>query len=444
MIAASLPPGPRGSFLGGNLPQFRSGRLPFMEQCARDYGDVVALRFGPRRVFLVNHPDGIEEVLVGQARNFIKHFALRLNPVVLGSGLLTSEGDFWLRQRRLIQPAFLPSRIAVYAPAMVAATERLMNEWRSGEARDLHVEMKGLTLAIAAETLFGADATGNASVVNSALRVLQDSFLLRFDRLVPIPAWLPTPANLRFHRAVRNLDAIVYEFIRQRRAAGGERTDLLSLLLRVREEDGGRMSDKQVRDEAMTLFLAGHETTALALSWTWYVLTQNPAAEERLLAEVRQVLGGRTPTADDWPRLKFTEQVVQESMRLFPPVYAFGREALEDCTIGGYRVPRGTTILMSPWVVQRDPRFYEAPEAYRPERWQSEAVRAMPKFAYFPFGGGPRICIGNNFAMMEMVLVVATMVQRFRFELLPEPAVVPWPAFTLRPRDGIPVRVVRR
>jgi cytochrome P450 len=445
MLAASLPPGPPGTLLGGNLPAFRRDRLDFMRQCTRDYGDVVALRLGPRRLFLVNHPDGIEEVLVTQARNFIKHFALRGDPFVLGNGLLTSEGDFWLRQRRLIQPAFLPSRIAVYAPAMVAAAERLMSTWQVGETRDLLVEMKRLTLAIAAETLFGADATNNAATVNRALQVLQEHFITRFNSLVKTPIWLPTRANLRFRRAVRELDAIVYDFIHKRRASGSDRPDLLSLLLRARDEDGGgQMTDRQVRDEAMTLFLAGHETTALALSWTWYSLTQNPAAEERLLAEVREVLGGRAPTAEDWPRLKFTEHVVQEAMRLYPPVYAFGREASTTCTITGFRVPAGTTILMSPWVVHRDPRFYEAPEQYRPERWSSDAVRTMPKFAYCPFGGGPRICIGNSFAMMEMVLLVATLVQRFRFTLLPEPAVVPSPTFTLRPRNGIPVQLERR
>lgn len=436
--------GPKGHWLSGNLPEFRLHRLEFFTDCARTYGDVTALRFAHRRVILFSHPDLIEEILVTQSRNFIKHFALRINPMLLGKGLLTSEGDFWLKQRRLIQPVFVRSRIASYAPAMVAATRRITGSWRHGEKRDIAVEMMGLTLDIAAKTLFDAEVGGETQVVVEALRILQENFISRFNSTLPPPRWLPTPGNIRIRRAVRRLDAILYGFIRQRRAQKADRGDLLSLLLAARDEEGGGMTDQQVRDEAMTLFLAGHETTALVLSWAWYLLAQNPEAAEKLAAEARQVLGDRDPTFDDISRLKHAEMVALESMRLYPPAYVIGREALMDCAVGGYRVPRGTTTLMPQWVVQRDPRFFPDPERFRPERWGEDAIKTLPKFAYFPFGGGPRLCIGNTFAMMELVLILAAIAQRFHFRLQAGAQVVPVPTFTLRPTPGIPAEIVAR
>jgi cytochrome P450 len=436
--------GPPGHWFAGNLPAFRRDRLDFLTASARTYGDMTALRFAHRRIYLVSHPNLIEEVLVTQSRHFIKHFALRLNPLVLGKGLLTSEGDFWLRQRRLIQPVFARSRIAGYAPVMVAAARHVTASWRSGERRDIMVEMMRLTLEIAAKTLFDAEVGGEAQAIVAALQVMQDNFLARFSATIPPPIWLPTPGNLRLRRAVRQLDAIVFGFIHQRRQQGTGHGDLLSLLLSARDEAGGGMTDRQVRDEAMTLFLAGHETTALALSWAWYLLAQNPDAEERLAAEARAVLGERDPTADDFPRLRYAEMVALEAMRLYPPAYLIGREAIRDCVIGGYRVRRGTTLLMSQWVVQRDPRFFTEPERFRPERWGEESIKALPHFAYFPFGGGPRLCIGNTFAMMEMTLVLAAIAQRFHFRLQPGARVEAVPTFTLRPAPGIPAEIVAR
>ncbi|MCS7044963.1 MAG: cytochrome P450 [Gemmataceae bacterium] len=446
MVSTLTPPmPPRVSWLGGHLDSFRAARLSFFVEMARSYGDMVRLRFGHRRVYLVSHPDFIEEVLVTKNHNFIKHFALRLNPLVLGNGLLTSEGDFWLRQRRLVQPAFNRSRLAVYAPAMTAATKRLMAEWRPDQQRDIQVEMMRLTLQIAAATLFGADVGSEAQVVHDALQVLQDNFLVRFNSLWPTPLWIPTPGNRRLVQAVRRLDEIIYRFIHERRTHPVAKHDLLSILLHARDEDdGNRMNDRQLRDEAMTLFLAGHETTALALAWTWYLLAQHPLIERRLVDEWHQVLGGRTPTFDDWPRLTYTEKVILESMRLYPPAYVVGREALTDCTIGGFHVPRKTTLLMSQWAVQRDPRFFPDPEAFRPERWTDEFQKTMPKFAYFPFGGGPRLCVGNWFAMLEMVLILATIGQRFRFCMPAGAQVTPHPTFTLRPKPGVPAVIVAR
>jgi cytochrome P450 len=427
------------------LPEFRLGRLEYLRQCARTFGDVVALRFAQRRILLVSHPDLIEEVLVTQNHNFIKHFALRLNPLLLGNGLLTSEGDFWLRQRRLVQPAFVRSRIAAYAPAMVAATLRLVAAWQPGQRRDIHADMMKLTLDIAAQTLFHADAASQARDIAQAMHVLQSCFTVRFQGLVAVPLWLPTPGNLRLRRAVRRLDTIIFGFIRQRRQHPQDKGDLLSLLLEARDaDDGTRMTDRQVRDEAMTLFLAGHETTALVLSWTWYLLAMHPEAETRLLAELDEVLPGRLPAFGDVARLHYVEAVLLEAMRLYPPAYTIGREALADCHVGGYPVKKGTTILMSQWVVQRDPRFFEQPEAFRPERWLGEAARKVPKFAYFPFGGGPRLCVGNTFALMEMALVLATVAPRFRFTMEPGVDVKPLPAFTLHPVPGIPAVIVPR
>jgi cytochrome P450 len=439
MTALRVPEGPKGHWLSGNLPEFRRARLDFFVHCARDYGDMVKLRFAHRHIYLASHPDLIEEVLVTHSKHFIKHFALRLNPVILGKGLLTSEGDFWLRQRRLIQPVFMRSRIMSYGPAMVTATQRLIAEWKPGEARDIHEEVMRVTLAIAAKTLFNTEVDSDAQSVSHAMAVMQNNFLERFNSLMPMPLWIPTPANLRARRAARQLNDVLYRIIRERRAENVDKGDLLSLLLRARDEDDGQgMSDTQVRDEAMTLFLAGHETTALTLSWAWYLMAKHPEAEQRLCAELDEVLGGRTPTVDDWPKLKFTEMIALESMRLYPPAYVIGREAIVDCAIGGYHVPRGTTILLPQWVVQRDARFFEEPDRFKPQRWGEERIKSLSKFAYFPFGGGPRVCIGQQFAMMELVLILATIAQKFRFRLQPGATVTPLATFTLRPLPGIP------
>jgi cytochrome P450 len=452
MVTATLPaaaarraPGPKGHLFWGNLHEFRHDMLGFWTDCARVYGDVSAFRLGTRRCLLVNHPDLIEEVLVTNARNFIKHFALRICPVMLGHGLLTSEGDFWLRQRRLAQPAFSRGRIAAYGDVMVRYTERMIASWKDGEERDLHADLMRLTLEIVAKTLFGAEVAADAHDVGEALHTALDSFSSAFTSLVRWPLFVPTPANQRLKEAVRRLNAIIYRFIEQRRADGEDQGDLLSMLLRARDEDdGSRMTDKQLRDEMMTLFLAGHETTAIVLAWTWYLLATHPEAATRLAEELDQVLGGRAPTMADLPRLRYTEHIVQESMRLYPPAYVIGREPLEKCTLGGFAVPAGQTIFMSQWVLHRDPRYWDAPEKFLPERWASDEIRGLPKYAYFPFGGGPRICIGANFAMMEACLILATMAQKWQLTLTPGHPVEPLPQMTLRPANGIKGTIHRR
>ncbi len=445
-MAAPFPPGPEGGWLLGSLADFRRDILGFYSRLARTYGDVASFRLGRHRTVLLNHPDHTEYVLTTGAKHFSKRtYVLKLLVPVMGNGLLTSEGDFWLRQRRLIQPVFQRQRIAGYGDVMVDYARRLLERWRDGETRDLHAEMMRLTLEIVGKTLFNADLEGDAHEVGAALEVVMANFLARWESLVPLPDWVPTPANLRSLRSRRRLDAIIYRMIRERRAAGAHGDDLLSLLLQARDEgDGSGMTDLQVRDEAMTLFLAGHETTASALAWTWYLLAVYSEEEAKLLAELREVLGDRQPTVADLPRLVRCERAVTEAMRLYPPAYAFGRLALADVEIGGYRIPRGTVVVACQWVTHRDGRFFEEPEAFRPDRWAGDLAKRLPRFAYFPFGGGQRVCIGSGFAMMEAVLILATVLPRYHFTLVPGHPVAPKAFVTLRPGKGIMAVLHRR
>jgi cytochrome P450 len=441
---AVRPPGPKGSLLLGNLPDFARDLLGFFTACAREHGDVVSLRLGRWRGVLVSHPDLVEQVLVTRNRDFQKHrFFFRHVEAIFGNGLVTSEGDFWLRQRRLAQPAFHRERIAAYAQVMSSCAEELTRGWQHGERRDTRHDMMSVTQQIVARTLFGSEVGREAAEVGRAFDMAAKEIAIRIRRPVRIPDYVPTPANRRYRAWVRQLDDVVYKIIRERRQSGREGDDLLSLLLHAQDVDGARMTDQQLRDEAVTLFLAGHETTAIALCWTLYLLSQHPEVDARLYAELRDALGERAPTLADLPRIAYAEQVVKESMRLYPPIYAFGRQAVRDVEIRGYPLPQGTTVFMSQWVMHRDPRFYDEPEAFRPERWTAEAERRLPKFAYLPFGGGPRLCIGNTFAMMEGVLILTELVRRFRFELDAEKP-VPFPSVTLRPRDGLSMRVFRR
>jgi cytochrome P450 len=434
-----LPPGPPPRPFLGNLPDFAKDLLGFFEHCAREYGEVSSMRLGPRTAFLLTNPDHIEIVLVARHRDFVKHsFFWRHVRAVFGTGLLTSEGDEWLRQRRLEQPAFHRDRIAAYAEVMVAYTERILRRWHDGETRDVHRDMMGLTMEIVAKVLFDADVEGDVARVGSAFDHAVAEVAARFRRPIFIPDWLPIPGNVRYMRAVRKLDAVVYRFIAEHRDRDSNGDDLLSMLMRVRDADGSALSEKQLRDEAVTLLLAGHETTALTLTWTWVLLARHDDVERRLHDEIDAVLGGRPPTVNDVPRLRVCEHIIMESMRLYPPAYTIGREAVRDVEIGGWHVPAGTTLFVSPWLMHRDTRWFDEPQAFRPDRWDGDFADKLPRFAYMPFGGGPRICIGNRFAMMEAVLLLATIAQRVRFSLagpMPKHA----PTVTLRP-DG-PVRM---
>jgi cytochrome P450 len=443
--ASGRPPGPAGRGLSGNLREFTEDRLGTLARWAREHGDVVSARFGPKRILFVNHPDIVEDVLVHQNRKFIKHYRLRQAKLTLGEGLLTSEGEIWRARRKLVQPAFHRERIAAFGDLMVDFTERLIAPWKDGQARDLQAHMMRLTLEIVAMALFGAELGGESAEVGAAMETLMHNFVASIAKALIVPRWLPTPGNLRVAAAVRRLDRVLYHIIARRRESGEDRGDLLSMLLRAQDEESGRrMTDRQLRDECMTLFLAGHETTANTLSWACFLLSQHPEAEAKLHEEVDQVLAGRRPTLADLPRLPYTENVVNEALRLYPPAWMLGREPTEPVELGGYRVAKGTTIFMTAYVIHRDPRWYDDPDAFHPERWADGLLHRIPRYAYFPFGGGPRICIGNSFALMESALVLATMARKYRLRLAPDAVVEPLPSMTLRPAHGLNMLVSKR
>lgn len=438
-------PGPKGNLILGVMPEFNRDTLAYIEQ-AREYGDVVRMRFFYLTVHFLYNPDHIEYVLSTNAKNFIKSRSLR-TPFfrrLVGNGLLTSEGEEWKRQRRLAQPAFHRQRISGYGDVMVEYADRMISGWNPGESRDIHRDMMKLTLEIVVKTLFNADISGDADKVGRVLSKMVKPFASQATVKWILDNRLPTPTNRRFNADAREIDDIVFRLIAERRSSGADQGDLLSVLLAAQDEDGSQMTDRQLRDEVMTLFLAGHETTALTLSWAWYLLAQNPEVEKSFHAELDEVLDGRLPTVADMPRLKYTEKIAKESMRLYPPAYGVGREAIQEFELGGYRIPAKAQLFMFQWVTQRDPRFFPEPNRFSPERWTEEFTNSLPKYAYFPFGGGPRACIGNYFAMMEVVLLLATIGQRFRFSLLPDHQVSLMPAMSLRPTDGIPVRLVLR
>lgn len=432
--------------LVGNLFAFRRNPLEFLLSMRRAHGDVVEVALGPLKVILLSHPDLVEDILVTRAKLWKKDRFLRTNlRPLLGDGLLSSEGDFWRKQRRLAQPAFHRDRIAAYADIMVGHASRLARVWQDGEVRDVHKDMMRLTLDIVAETLFGANVADHAEAVGDALEAVLAMVSDPLSLLIPRLKHFPTPKRRRFDRSVPKLDAIIYGVIEERRKAGaGPTSDLLSMLLEAQDEDGSRMTDAQLRDECLTLFLAGHETTAINLSWTWLLLSRHPEAKVKLTAELDAVLGDRPATFADVPSLRFTSQVIAESLRLYPPAWSLGREACEDVDVGGYRVRRGHQVWFCPWAIHRDPRWFEAPDAFRPERWEGDLAKRLPRFAYFPFGGGPRLCIGQAFANLEAVLLLATLARSFDVDVLPVPRAVPEPSVTLRPKHGLRGRVARR
>lgn len=439
MASLPHPPSPKPRPLLGHLSMFRRDPTGFLLDSAREYGDVVHFKFGPQEVYLLNHPDYIRDVLVTNHRNFVKSRGLVMAKKFLGEGLLTSEGEFHRRQRRLAQPAFHRQRINAYATVMTDYGAQTRNRWQANETLDISQEMMRLTLAIVGKTLFDANVEAEASEIGKALTDVMQLFDRITSPFAGLLEKLPLPSNIRWLKAKQRLDETMYRIIDERRRSGEDRGDLLSMLLLAQDEegDGTGMTNQQLRDEAMTLFVAGHETTANALTWTWYLLSQHPEVEAKLHDEIDTVLGGNLPTAEDVGRLIYTEMVFAESMRLYPPAWILGRRVLNDYEVGDYVVPSGAIILMSPWVMHHDPRFYPEPFEFDPERWTPNARESRPKFAYFPFGGGPRVCIGEPFAWMEGVLLIATIAQEWRMRLAPDQRVQTKPMITLRAKYGM-------
>jgi cytochrome P450 len=434
------PPGPKGWPLVGLALEVRRDPLGTMQRVGREYGDIVRLPVAMQDRILLNHPDYIQQVLVIQHAKFHKsELTKQVTEPLLGQGLLISEGEFWRRQRRLSQPAFHRSRINEYATAMIEIAEAHMREWRDGDQRDLAAEMMALTLDVAVRTLFGTSLAVEPEKVGHAMTFLMRYQIRRQRSPLRIPETWPTPRNRRATREREFIDSLVYRMIEDRQAqhSSNHRNDLLSLLMDSMDEDGSQMTRRQLRDEAMTLFLAGHETTAQMLAWTWYLLSENSSAEERLHQELRDVLSGRPPEAADFGKLPYLQAVMNESLRLYPPAYIIARTSIEPCEIAGYQFPVGATMLMSQWSMHRDPRYYEDADSFRPERWTGGLANRLPPGAYFPFGDGPRRCIGQGFALLEAAIVIGILAQHFRFRLVPGHPVIPEPLVTLRPRNGI-------
>lgn len=438
------PPGPANNVFARPSAAFQRDPLSFLTKVAREYGDVAHFQIGRQHVFLLNHPDYIKDVLVTHQTNFLKARAPSTR-YLLGEGLLTSEGDLHRRQRRLSQPAFHRARIAAYGEVIVEHGARLRELWQDHQTLDISNEMMRLTLGIVGKVLFDADVGPAAEEIGSALAQIRELFqmpLLRHSKLLEKLRFVP--AARRFQKARARLDVIIYRIIQDRRQGGVDHGDLISMLLLAQEEDGSRMSDEQARDEAMTLLLAGHDTTSNALTWTWYLLSQHPEVEAKLHAELDRELAGRAPSFEDFARLTYTEMVFAEVLRLYPPAWRIGRRVIADYIIGRYIIPSGSLVLLSQYVTHRDPRFFPDPSRFDPERWTAERRDALPQCAYFPFGGGSRRCIGEGFARAVGVLLLATLASAWRMRVVAGYNAEMQPLLTLRPRHGMPMTLQQR
>ena len=444
-MKAGPPPGPRGLPGVGSLLGFYRDPLGFVRRTADRYGDVALIRIAGLPFYQLSRPEDVHAVLVTQSRDFGKGALGAERRLLFGKGLATNEGDSWRRQRRLSQPAFHRERIRAYGAVMAEQARRGVATWPLGEVVDIHALTMRLALVVVSKVLFGADVGEKATDVGERLDVLMrffggfPNFLLRL-----LPRGVQTPGQVRFRRAVADLDEIVFGLIADRRESGKDGGDLLSTLIAARDDDDSAMSDRQLRDEVMTLFLAGHETTALALSWTFALVAQHPEVDARIVDELRRVLGDRPPEPSDVDELVYTQHVLRESMRLYPPAWILARQALRDVEIGGTRIPARAFVTVSQWVMHRDPRHFPEPERFRPERWQDDFEKTLPKIVYFPFGAGQRVCIGAGFAMMEATLVLATVLQSRRFALAPGFRLVPDVSLSLRPRGGVRGILTRR
>jgi cytochrome P450 len=428
----------------GNFAELNRDWLGSYTRFAREYGPVFSYRVGPMRTALITEPAMIEQLLIAEADKLKKSPIQHLIHPLVGDGIFLSEGESWRRQRRLTSPPFHRQRIGLYGDCMVRTAKSLLDEFREGEARDIYQDTMRVALRIVSRTLFDADVESNLVEVERVLASAMEALSSRLDALVPLPNWVPTPPLLRLRAARRRLDALIDHFIASRRQSSESGKDLLSLLMSSKDADSGSgLTDVQVRDEAATIFAAGFETTAIAMAWSFWLLAHHPGVAARLRAELDDVVGRKLPTSEDLPRLEFLTWTVHETLRLYPPAWSFAREALQDLEVGGYRIPKGWGVEFSPWITHRDPAWWNEPERFDPSRWENGLIDRLPRFAYFPFGGGPRVCIGNTFAMMEISLVIATIAGGAVLEPLDGEEVVPEPGFALRPKPSVRLRVTR-
>lgn len=427
----------------GAAREARRNPLGFLMDGRRRFGDVFRYQIGPWCFNLISHPDGVRQILQDNYTNYPRSHLYKFTRLVIGDGLVSTEGDKWRRQRRMVQPAFHSQRIAALGQHMVEATARMLADWDnrpalSSQPFDVAAEMTGLTLRIVGTTLLGVDLSGETDRIGPAVAEALAYLDHRINNQIALPLAIPTPRNLRFRRAMRTLNGVVYDIIHQRRAHPEERVDLLSLMMSVRDEQTGTaMTDLELRDQIMTFIGAGHETTAVALAWIWYVLGKHPDVERRFRDELETVLGGRPPAVTDLPALRYTRMVIEETLRLYPPVYAVVRDVLREDSIGGYRIAAGTSVIVCQYVTHRHPGVWDRPDEFDPERFAPDSSHNRPKFAYFPFLGGPHFCIGAEFAMMEATLIVAMVAQRYHLALVSSEQPPIKPMLSLRPRDGV-------
>ncbi len=442
-----VPPGPKGlghlkatyEFMGGE-------QVPFMRKMQREYGDFVNFRLGTFNNYLISDPEMIHEVLIGKSKVFKKDAITHDLEELLGQGLLTAEGEYWRRNRKIAAPALKRKQIASYADTMVSLTAKHMDAWKQGHQTELHHDMMQLTMAIVVKTLFNLDPGEEVAAVEESIEKAMHFFHLNTHTLWRfMPEALPMKARDDFYAAIEMLNSVIYKLIEDRRNSDEEGDDLLHRLILATDEDGNHMTDAQLRDEAITMFLAGHETTALTISYTWRLLAENPDVARRLYQEVDDILGGKPATVDDVRKLKYTEAIIKESLRIHPPAWIIGREPTEDVEIGPYLIPKGAQVLMCQSVLQMLPKYFVEPTQFRPERWlDPEFEKSLPRHVYMPFGGGPRVCIGNHFAMMEAILVVATMTQHVELDMDLSIPLTKQPAVTWRPTSPLNISVSRR
>jgi len=445
LTAKFLPPGPKGDLFFGHFADYSRSPLEFLTRCAREYGDVVHLKMPCAKIFLLNNPRDIEQILTATNAGFINHGGMRmpLSRRLFGRGILISEGDEWRRQKRLTFPQFNHSRIADYAATMIEETETMLSAWRHGETRNLYRDMIDLNLQVMSKTLFGTDLSPYLAETAAAFDTLKDGFLVKNWRQ-SFGMMLPLPVKSRFKTAVEKIGNITDEIIRQRRAKNTDTNDLLSVLMAAQDLEGNPISDRQLRDEVKTFLFTGHQATGAALAWTFYLLAKFPETEKRLQSEIAEVLGDESFNVSDLKRLNYASAVLKETLRLYPPGWAVGRESVEDCEVGGYFAPAGSQFVMSQWVVHRDSRFWKAAEDFCPERWTDEAENKLPKYAYFPHSGGARFCMGGAFAEMMSIIVMTLVVQKFHLRLANNRKVEPLPSFGLIPKDGIEITLAAR